>query len=201
MLYDNRIAAAFLEGRPVTEEKHFYLLQEYKEADPKRRDIVQELDSQLESIVEEFPTFNKELFEAVFPNYREQLKTVCIMAVVGTKENRIVKSEEGLCILIDLIHIADYTRIVSQMTYILQNYLTFELSKYLIQKQFPVRSRKTIWHSQTVLRIIWHGMLPAAAISFIHRNMKRIRSVPSVFFHRRCRWKQKPYSIRSWSVP
>lgn len=28
MLYDNRIAAAFLEGRPVTEEKHFYLLQE-----------------------------------------------------------------------------------------------------------------------------------------------------------------------------
>ena len=32
MLYDNRIAAAFLEGRPVTEEKHFYLLQEYKEA-------------------------------------------------------------------------------------------------------------------------------------------------------------------------
>ena len=23
MLYDNRIAAAFLEGRPVTEEKHF----------------------------------------------------------------------------------------------------------------------------------------------------------------------------------
>ena len=33
MLYDNRIAAAFLEGRPVTEEKHFYLLQEYKEAD------------------------------------------------------------------------------------------------------------------------------------------------------------------------
>ena len=53
-----------------------------------------------------------------------------------------MKSEEGLCILIDLIHIADYTRIVSQMTYILQNYLTFELSKYLIQKQFPVRSRK-----------------------------------------------------------
>ena len=48
MLYDNRIAAAFLEGRPVTEEKHFYLLQEYKEADPKRRDIVQELDSQLD---------------------------------------------------------------------------------------------------------------------------------------------------------
>ena len=45
MLYDNRIAAAFLEGRPVTEEKHFYLLQVYKEADPKRRDIVQELDS------------------------------------------------------------------------------------------------------------------------------------------------------------
>ena len=128
MLYDNRIAAAFLEGRPITEEKHFYLLQEYKEADSKRRDIVQ--------------TFNKELFEAVFPNYREQLETVCIMAVVGTKENRIVKSEEGLCILIDLIHIADYTRIVSQMTYILQNYLTFELSKYLIQKQFPVRSRK-----------------------------------------------------------
>ena len=40
MLYDNRIAAAFLEGRPVTEEKHFYLLQEYKEADSKRRDIV-----------------------------------------------------------------------------------------------------------------------------------------------------------------
>ena len=49
MLYDNRIAAAFLEGRPITEEKHFYLLQEYKEADSKRRDIVQELDSQLES--------------------------------------------------------------------------------------------------------------------------------------------------------
>ncbi|MCB7430384.1 hypothetical protein LI224_18840, partial [Erysipelatoclostridium ramosum] len=64
----------------MAEEEHFYLLQEYEEADPKRRDIVQELDSQLESIVEEFPSFNKELFEVLFPNYREKLQTVCIMA-------------------------------------------------------------------------------------------------------------------------
>lgn len=142
MLYDNHIAAAFLEGRPAAQEAYFYLLQDFTEPDIKRRDIVRELDSQLESIVEEFPVFNSELFEAVFPNYREQLNKVCIIAVVGTKENRIVKTEDSFCILIDLIHIADYTRIVSQMTYILQNYLTFEISKYLIQEQFPVRSRK-----------------------------------------------------------
>ena len=45
MLYDNRIAAAFLEGRPAAQEAYFYLLQEYKEPDIKRRDIVRELDS------------------------------------------------------------------------------------------------------------------------------------------------------------
>ena len=53
-----------------------------------------------------------------------------------------MKSEEGLCILIDLIHIADYTRIVSQMTYILQNYLTFEPIKVSDSEAVPVRSRK-----------------------------------------------------------
>lgn len=142
MLYDHQIAAAYLEGRNPAQEEAFSLLQGYEKADPKRRDIVRELDVQLESIVEEFPTFNKDLFQAVFPKYEEQLRNVTIMAVVGTRENRIVKTEDSFCILIDLIHIADYTRIVSQMTYILQNYLTFELSKFLIHERFPVRSRK-----------------------------------------------------------
>ncbi|MCB6567088.1 hypothetical protein LI169_18735, partial [Desulfovibrio desulfuricans] len=87
-LYDRQIAAAYLEGRNPAHEEPFSLLQGYEIADPKRRDIVRELDVQLESIVEEFPTFNKDLFQAVFPKYEEQLRNVTIMAVVGTRENR-----------------------------------------------------------------------------------------------------------------
>ena len=30
MLYDNRIAAAFLEGKPVAEEEHFYLCRDMR---------------------------------------------------------------------------------------------------------------------------------------------------------------------------
>lgn len=141
MNYDNRIALAFLNDRNPALEEHFDLLIDYTPADPMRKDIVQELNTQLENVIDEFPTFNKELFTSLFPDYKKQLDRVCVMAVVGTIRNRIVETEEHLYIIIDLIHIANYTRIVSQMTYIIQNYLSFELSKYLIHLRFPVHSR------------------------------------------------------------
>lgn len=141
MRYDNRIVSAYLDGKNPMQEPCFSLLHDYKEADPKRKEVVRALDTQLEGILEEFPVFNRALFKALFPEYRKELQHVRILSVVGTKENRCIKTEDGYDILIDLIHIADYTRIVSQMTYLLQNYLTFELSKYLITKRFAIHSR------------------------------------------------------------
>lgn len=144
MQYDNSIVSAFLNGTDITNEKYFYFLKNYKTPDIKRKDIVKELDHQLKTILDEFPTFNKNLFNKLFPNIKKDLNNFCILAVVGTEQNCIVDKEGTVYILIDLIHIANYTRIVSQMVYIMQNYLTLEITKYLITKQYPLTSNNYI---------------------------------------------------------
>lgn len=144
MQYNNSIISAFLNGTDITNEKCFCLLKNYKAPDIKRKDIVKELDYQLKMIIDEFPTFNKDLLNKIFPDMKKELNNLCILTVVGTEQNCIVEKEDTVYILIDLIHIANYTRIVSQMVYIMQNYLTLEITKYLITRQYPLTSNNYI---------------------------------------------------------
>ncbi len=144
MQYDNSIALAFLKDTEITNEKYFKLLKNYKTPDSKRKDIVKELDYRLETIVNNFSIFNKQLVNILFPDIEKDLHDFCVLAVVGTEQNYVIKNNDTTYLLIDLIHIANYTHIVSQMVYILQNYLTLEIIKYLITKKYPFNSENYI---------------------------------------------------------
>ena len=142
MIFERGIIDAYLRDENIKEAPYAVLLEHFTQPDGKRKDVVKELCSQLEDIVEEFPTFNPKLWMALFPDMGKKLEDVRIIAVVGCKENRLLVQEDETLIFIDLIHIADYTRIVSQMVYVLQNYVTFELARLCIRRDFPIHSRK-----------------------------------------------------------
>lgn len=137
----NEIIQAFLNDQAIENCESFPLLNDYKTPDIRRKDIVQELSSQLETIIEEFPVFNHELWKILFNEHHPLLDHIIILPVVGTQGNRICKTEDYIYILIDFIHTADYTPIVSQMVYIMQNYLTKEISKLCIHHDYPLESR------------------------------------------------------------
>lgn len=140
MKMNNEIIQAFLNDHDIENCKVFPLLNNYKTPDKKRKDVVMELLSQLETIVEEFPVFNHELWKVLFKENHPLLDQLILLPVVGTNGNRVCKTENEVYILMDLIHIADYTPIVSQMVYIMQNYLTKEISKLCIHHDYPLES-------------------------------------------------------------
>lgn len=144
MNINTSIVTAFLSDKDLTKEDSFWLLKNYKEPDAKRKDIIRELTSQLTTIIEQFPTFNAPLWNVLFPHSDTILDTITIYPVVGDSQsgNHIEKKDGSIYFVIDILYIADFTRIVSQMSYILQNYLTFELAKICIHHDYPITSKK-----------------------------------------------------------
>lgn len=147
MKVNSEIIQAFLSDSDIESCETFPFLNNYQTPDKKRKDVVQELQSQLETIIEEFPVFNHELWKVLFKENHPLLEKIILLPVVGTSGNRVYKTEDHVYILIDLIHIADFTPIVSQMVYIMQNYLTKEISKLCIYHDYPLESK----HYQDIL--------------------------------------------------
>lgn len=142
MQYNDSIINAYLEGRPISKEKLYPYIKNYHTPDSKRKDVVKELNQQLQSITEKFPVFNTHLWSLLFHDMDDALDKIHICPVVGgdTLSTQCVKGEE-VYLFIDLICVADYTRIVSQMTYILKNHLMYEVTRLCILKKYPLDSK------------------------------------------------------------
>ena len=146
MKYEPSMILAFLDDKDLQKEENSWMLSQYKQPDPKRKDIVRELMTQLEVITEEFPTFNAPLWNLLFPDMDKIIDRITIVPLVGCENagNRMERRDDMIYFFIDLINIADMTRIVSQMVYVLQNYLTFEIAKLCIHEDYPLTSRKYV---------------------------------------------------------
>ncbi|MGX8833290.1 hypothetical protein ACWG0P_03675 [Amedibacillus sp. YH-ame6] len=139
MRYDDSFIQAYLQESPLSKEPFYKDIRNYQKPDIKRKDIVEELNTKLSSIVNDFPVFNQTLWNMLFSDKESYLDTICILPVVGsdTMSTRVLRNDETY-ILIDLICVANYTRVVSQMVYILKNHITFEVTKLCILKQYPL---------------------------------------------------------------
>lgn len=106
-----------------------------------RQDVVKELLKHLHTFCDTFPVFNAPLWNLMFPAWKESFDHILLLPVVGTfpHGNYVFQKEEQLIIQIDLLYIADFTRILSQMVYIMNNYLTKELALIAIQTAFPYK--------------------------------------------------------------
>ena len=100
-----------------------------------RKEIVEELNRQLHQIVQQFPVFNASLWKQIFDS--KELENIIIFPVVGSypRENRVFLYENSTVIQIDLLFIADYTPIVSQMCYILKKLYNIRSFKTIIEEK------------------------------------------------------------------
>lgn len=146
MHFNTTIISAFLADEDITKTEDFWLIQTYQKPNDKRKDIVKALVAKLQNIVEHFPTFNAPLWNALFPCWQPLLDTVWICPLVGEHKhgNHIIRKDHDIYFVIDLLYVADFTRIVSQMEYILQNFLTYEIAKLCIQHDYPLQSENYI---------------------------------------------------------
>lgn len=140
MQLDDTLIQAFLNQKPIREQTTFWMITAFEEPDINRKDIVVELLQRLNTIVEKFPTFNANLWNALFSNQKDLIDTITIYPIVGSKDTmgRVEQQGDQIYIIIDLIQTANYTQIVSQMEYVLQNYITNEVAKLCIRADFPL---------------------------------------------------------------
>lgn len=135
------IIHAYLHDQPLAQAMDAHWMERIAPADPRRKEVVAALLEELQAIVDTFPVYNASLWKQLFP-VDELKKHILVLPVVGSTPciNQVLHKKEMIILQLDLIHIADYTRILSQMVYIMKNYLTKELAKLFIEhrwKQIP----------------------------------------------------------------
>lgn len=135
------IIHAFLQDKEIKQCHFFPLLNKFNQPDQKRKDVCKELSTQLESIIEEFPIFNRVLWNEIFHDEKECLEHIIILPVVGTEEHNVIKKDGQIYLLLDLIKIANITPIISQMVYVMENFLTLEITKLCIHARYPLSSK------------------------------------------------------------
>lgn len=140
MQLDDTLIQAFLNQKALREQANFWMITSFEEPDIKRKDIVVELLHRLHTIIDEFPTFNATLWNALFVNQKTLVDTITICPIVGSKDTmgRVEQQDDQIYIIIDLLQTANYTQIVSQMEYVLQNYIANEVAKLCIRADFPL---------------------------------------------------------------
>ncbi len=146
MKLDTTLIEAFLNDQPLNHTFPYDFIKTFAAPSSKRKDVVKELTSQLKNILDDFPQFNHNLWNRLFNDTSAVLDTIYVLPVVGetTSYAHVEKKDNNYYIIIDLIKIADFTRIVSQMVYILNNYLINEITKICILHKFPVSSKSYI---------------------------------------------------------
>lgn len=134
MNIDTHIADRFLNRETNIQEEDKWLFPSLRTADGRRTEVVVELKKRTLRCIENFPSFNRSLFTGLFPQLREKQKEITVHLVVGSSAATYkVHNEQGIHLIIDLLQVADLTPIVSQMMYVIENYLHFETALYCIE--------------------------------------------------------------------
>ena len=140
MKINSEIIEAYLNDKDMKTCELYPLLKGFRKPSVKRKDVCKELLSQLESILEEFPTFNKDLWNQLFHDKGLLLDRITIVPTVGVKEHTIKKDDNHIYILMDLIMVADVTPMVAQMQYVIENFLSLEITRLCIHDSYPMKS-------------------------------------------------------------
>lgn len=145
MHYDATVIQAFLHNQPISKTKHYRAIQHYHTPDRRRFDVVEKLQQELFDLIASFPVFNGHLWSRLFFDMESILDQIHICPIVGSDimSWHVTKGKETW-FFIDLIRVANYTQIVSQMVYILKNHITFEITKLCILEKYPLRSASYI---------------------------------------------------------
>lgn len=142
MKIDIQMISPYLHKQELSQENHwiYQYTQGTQSILPHRQEVVQTLLKELAAYPKSFPIFNPTLITKLFPNYKNILDDIILLPIVGASASfdcGIIQQDGKNYLLIDLLHVADYTPIVSQMTYILHNMVHIQLLQYLMKLVFP----------------------------------------------------------------
>lgn len=142
MKIDTQIVDRYLSGKPLLtgEEDRIPLDQSALEMD--RREVVAELKTRTLASLQQFPSFNPALFQALFPALDICQKRLHVHLLVGSSDLcRTAKSDASFDVFIDLIQAANRTRIVSQMMYLILHTLHYEFARHCLLIHWPDSGR------------------------------------------------------------
>ncbi|MEF9920793.1 MAG: hypothetical protein RR741_06720 [Erysipelotrichaceae bacterium] len=112
----------------------------FTQPDYKRKEVVIELNKQVNETIESFSLFNSSLIKKLFPSYEAILKQLIIMPLVGvTPPLDLLKLElnHQSVLIIDLQQIANYSHEIDKMMYIIINFITQEIVRLCIETDYP----------------------------------------------------------------
>lgn len=125
---------------------------------PTRQEIVLRLSQEI-NYYQNFPLWNHDLIEQLFPKYHQLTDNLIIMPVVGSEkyfDAKILKHKENDYLVIDLLNIADYTTSVNQMCYILHNLCHVNILRYILSHAYEMPKS---YYEQMEYRFFCEGLV------------------------------------------
>lgn len=153
MKIDTELLSHYLKQQPCpsTYDWVYTFTNGVKEIEMHRQDVVQALLQQLLLYQEQgYPLWNTTMHETIFQEELQTANEITILPIVGASANFDCTLCHHACttyLLIDVLNIADYTHILSQMYYILHNLIHVHTCSYLIQQHY---AKKPISYLQQI---------------------------------------------------
>ncbi len=138
MNIDTHLIRRYLNDEPLYSAEEAWIYRNADPVDQKRHDVVQELCRQL--LDRRWPCFNHALYEALFPSLDTIVKeTEIILIAAASDVPTYIRMHEGKAyLIIDLIQVANLTRIVAAMMHVIDNFICLETAMRCIAAEWPV---------------------------------------------------------------
>ena len=147
MLIDKNIVIKYLNSEDeeyITNHWVFNNIEEgkylFEKPSIKKKNDIRELLLNIESKLLDFVPLNKEIYSSLYPNWREVLKDVNIILVVGCPnpyDAMVREYKKKEYIIFDLIRFNDYKELGYDIDFVIKQLITHELSHLCLHEKYP----------------------------------------------------------------
>ena len=137
MNIDTHLIERYLQDEPVYADADAWIFRNTDPIDPRRHDVVHELCRQVCGL--RWPCFNPALHARLFPHLDAVLEEMTIILIAASSDvpTYLCEQDDQQHLVIDLIQVANLTRIVPAMMHIICNFISLTCAQRCIASDFP----------------------------------------------------------------
>lgn len=137
MNIDTHLIDRYLQDEPVYADADAWIFRNTDPIDPRRHDVVHELCRQVCGL--RWPCFNPALHARLFPHLDAVLEEMTIILIAASSDvpTYLCEHDGQQHLVIDLIQVANLTRIVPAMMHIICNFISLTCAQRCIASDFP----------------------------------------------------------------
>lgn len=137
MNIDTHLIDRYLQDEPVYADADAWIFRNTDPIDPRRHDVVHELCRQVCGL--RWPCFNPALHARLFPHLDTVLEEMSIILTAAASDvpTYLCEQDDQQHLVIDLIQVANLTRIVPAMMHIICNFISLTCAQRCIASDFP----------------------------------------------------------------